>query len=453
MRIIVVGCGNVGLTLTEQLSKEGHNITVIEEKSSVVQSAVNNLDVLGIVGNGASYSIMKDAGIDKADLMIAVTDSDELNLLCCLIAKKAGNCHTIARVRNPIYKKEINFIKEELGLSMVINPEEAAATEAGRLLKLPSATKIETFARGRAELVRLVIDENSRLKDLALKDIPSDLKKHVVIAVVTRGNDVFIPDGSFILRAGDEITIIGSSKNTVSFFKKLGLPSAKVHSTIIIGGGETGYYLAMQLIALGIKVTIFDKDPVRCKELTELLPQALIINGDGTDKDMLLEEGVTSTESFVSLTNLDEENIMLSMYVKSINPKAKLITKVHRVNYGEIIGSLGIGSIIYPKNITADRIVQFVRGMSVSKENNIETLYKLNDDRVEALEFIVKYGSPIIGVPLAKLKLKKGILIACINHYGEIISPTGESVIRDRDSVIVVTTQTGLNDINDVLEG
>ncbi len=408
---------------------------------------------MGIVGNGASYSIMKDAGIDKADLMIAVTDSDELNLLCCLIAKKAGNCHTIARVRNPIYKKEINFIKEELGLSMVINPEEAAATEAGRLLKLPSATKIETFARGRAELVRLVIDENSRLKDLALKDIPSDLKKHVVIAVVTRGNDVFIPDGSFILRAGDEITIIGSSKNTVSFFKKLGLPSAKVHSTIIIGGGETGYYLAMQLIALGIKVTIFDKDPVRCKELTELLPQALIINGDGTDKDMLLEEGVTSTESFVSLTNLDEENIMLSMYVKSINPKAKLITKVHRVNYGEIIGSLGIGSIIYPKNITADRIVQFVRGMSVSKENNIETLYKLNDDRVEALEFIVKYGSPIIGVPLAKLKLKKGILIACINHYGEIISPTGESVIRDRDSVIVVTTQTGLNDINDVLEG
>lgn len=453
MRIIVVGCGNVGLTLTEQLSKEGHNITVIEEKSSVVQTAVNNLDVLGIVGNGASYSIMKDAGIDKADLMIAVTDSDELNLLCCLIAKKAGNCHTIARVRNPIYKKEINFIKEELGLSMVINPEEAAATEAGRLLKLPSATKIETFARGRAELVRLVIDENSRLKDLALKDIPSDLKKHVVIAVVTRDNDVFIPDGSFILRAGDEITIIGSSKNTVNFFKKLGLPSAKVHSTIIIGGGETGYYLAMQLIALGIKVTIFDKDPVRCKELTELLPQALVINGDGTDKDMLLEEGVMSTESFVSLTNLDEENIMLSMYVKSINPKAKLITKVHRVNYGEIIGSLGIGSIIYPKNITADRIVQFVRGMSVSKENNIETLYKLNDDRVEALEFIVKYGSPIIGVPLAKLKLKKGILIACINHYGEIISPTGDSVIRDRDSVIVVTTQTGLNDINDVLEG
>ena len=452
MQIIVVGCGNVGLTLTQQLSKEGHNITVIEEKSSVVQSVVNNLDVMGIVGNGASYSIMKDAGIESADLMIAVTDSDELNLLCCLIAKKAGNCHTIARVRNPIYKKEINFIKEELGLSMVINPEEAAASEAERLLKLPSATKIETFARGRAELVKMVISEESRLSNIALKDIPSDLKKQVIVAVVTRGTDVYIPDGSFILRPGDEITIFGSSKNIISFFKKLGLPSAKVHSTIIIGGGETGYYLAMQLISLGIKVTIFDKDPVRCKELTELLPQALIINGDGTDKDMLLEEGVTRTDSFVSLTNLDEENIMLSMYVKSINPKAKLITKVHRVNYGDIIGSLNIGSIIYPKNITADRIVQFVRGMSASKDSNIETLYKLNDDRVEALEFIVRNGSPVIGIPLAQLKLKKGILIACINHYGEIISPSGDSVIRDRDSVIVVTTLMGLKDIGDILE-
>ena len=452
MQIIIVGCGNVGQTLTQQLSKEGHNITVIEEKSSVVQSVVNNLDVMGIVGNGASYSIMKDAGIESADLMIAVTDSDELNLLCCLIAKKAGNCHTIARVRNPVYNNEINFIKEELGLSMVINPEEAAASEAGRLLKLPSATKIETFARGRAELVRLVIDENSRLCDIALKDIPSDLKKQVIIAVVTRGNDVHIPDGNFILRAGDEITIFGSSKNTISFFKKLGLPSAKVHSTIIIGGGETAFYLAMQLIALGIKVTIFEKDSVRCKELTDLLPQALIINGDGTDKDMLLEEGVTRTESFVSLTNLDEENIMLSMYVKSINPKAKIITKVHRVNYGDIIGSLNIGSIIYPKNITADRIVQFVRGMSASKDSNIETLYKLNDDKVEALEFIVRNGSPVIGKPLSQMKIKKGVLIACINHYGEIISPSGDSVIRDRDSVIVVTTLAGLKDISDILE-
>lgn len=452
MHIIVVGCGNVGQTITQQLSKEGHNITVIEEKSSVVQNVVNSYDVMGIVGNGASYSIMRDAGIETADLMIAVTDSDELNLLCCLIAKKAGNCHTIARVRNPVYKKEINFIKEELGLSMVINPEEAAANEAERLLKFPSATKIETFARGRAELVKFVIDENSKLCNRALKDFPSDLKKHVTVSVVSRNGEVHIPDGNFILRAGDEITIFGSSRNTFSFFKKLGLPTAKVPSSIIVGGGETGYYLAKQLVDFGIKVTIFERNAARCKELSDLLPEALIINGDGTDKDMLMEEGLTSVGSFVALTNLDEENIMLSMYVKSINPKAKLITKVHRVNYGDIIGSLGIGSIIYPKNITADRIVQFVRGMNASKDSNIETLYKLNDERVEALEFIVRSGSPVIGVPLSQLNLKKGILIACINHYGEIISPSGDSVIRDRDSVIVVTTLTGLKDISDILE-
>ena len=452
MQIIVVGCGNVGQTLTQQLSKEGHDITVIEENSDGLQYVVNSYDVMGIVGNGASYSIMKDAGIESADLMIAVTESDELNLLCCLIAKKAGNCHTIARVRNPIYKKEINFIKEELGLSMVINPEEAAAGEADRLLKFPSATKVETFSRGRAELVKFIVTKNLRICDKALKDIPDDLKKQVIISVVSRDNEVFIPDGNFILRAGDEITIFGSGRNTLAFFRKLGLPTAKVPSTIIVGGGETGFYLAKELMSIGIKVTLFEKNPVRCKELSELLPQALIINGDGTDKDMLLEEGITSVGSFVALTNLDEENIMLSMYVKSINPKAKIITKVHRVNYGDIIGSLDIGSVIYPKNITADRIVQFVRGMSASQDSNIETLYKLNDERVEALEFIVRNGSPVIGVPLAQLNLKKGILIACINHYGEIISPTGASVIKDRDSVIVVTTQTGLKDINDILE-
>ncbi|WP_026653919.1 Trk system potassium transporter TrkA [Butyrivibrio proteoclasticus] len=452
MNIIIVGCGNVGQTITQQLSKEGHNITVIDEKSTVVQAVVNNYDVMGIVGNGASYSIMKDAGIESSDLMVAVTDSDELNLLCCLIAKKAGNCHTIARVRNPIYKKEINFIKEELGLSMVINPEEAAAGEAERLLKFPYATKIETFARGRAELVKFVIDEKSRLCDKALRDIPQDLKKQVVIAVVSRGSETYIPDGNFVLRAGDEITILGSGKNTLSFIKKLGMPTAKVHSTIIIGGGETAYYLAKQLIAFGIKVTIFERDAQRCKELSDLLPQALIINGDGTDKDMLLEEGVTSVESFVSLTNLDEENIMLSMYVKSINPKAKLITKVHRVNYGEIIGSLNIGSIIYPKNITADRIVQFVRGRSASLDSNIEALYKLDDERVEALEFIVGANCKAIGIPLSELKIKKGIIIACINHYGEIITPSGDTVIRERDSVIVVTTLAGLKDIKDILE-
>lgn len=452
MQILIVGCGNVGLTLIDQLSKEGHNITVIEEKSDVIQNVVNNYDVMGIVGNGASYSIMKDAGIESADLMIAVTNSDELNILSCLFAKKAGNCSTIARVRNPIYKKEVDFIRDELGLSLIINPEEAAAMEASRLLKFPSATKIEQFVKGRTELVKITVNEDSRLCNKTLKEIQAEIKSNVLISVVARGEEVFIPDGSFVLRANDEISVIGTSKDTLQFFKKLKMPTARVNSTLIVGGGATAYYLAKSLIEAGIQVKIFEKDNARCKQLTELIPEALIINADGTDKEMLFEEGLTRMESFVSLTNLDEENIMLSMFVKSVAPKAKLITKVHRVNYDEIIGSMGIGSVIYPKYITAERIVSYVRGMSNSRGSNIESLYKMNDDRVEVLEFNVRKDSPVIGIPLQNLDIKKGVIIARINRGFESIAPGGQSMIRGGDTVIVVTTNTGFHDIEDILQ-
>ncbi|MCR5101399.1 MAG: Trk system potassium transporter TrkA [Butyrivibrio sp.] len=452
MKILIVGCGNVGLTLIDQLDKEGHDITVIEEKSSVIQNIVNSYDVMGIVGNGASYSVLKDAGVVTADLMIAVTDSDELNLLCCLFAKKAGNCKTIARVRNPVYKNEIDFIRDELGLSLIINPEEAAAAEASRLLKFPSATKIEQFVKGRTELVKLIVEEDSVLCNKSLRKIQSEIKSNVLISVVARGDEVYIPDGNFVLRAKDEISIVGSGRDTLSFFKKLKMPTASVHSTLIVGGGSTGFYLAKMLVDAGIQVKIFERDNARCKELSELIPEALIINADGTDKAMLMEEGLPRMESFVSLTNLDEENIMLSMFVKSIAPKAKLITKVHRVNYDEIIGSMGIGSVIYPKYITAERIVSYVRGMSNSRGSNIESLYKMNDDRVEVLEFHVAKDSPVVGIPLMEMNIKKGVLIARINRGKESMYPSGQSQIKSGDTVIVVTMAAGFHDISDILE-
>ncbi len=453
MQIIIVGCGNVGAALTEQLSGEGHDVTVIEQKKDVIQSVVNNFDVMGIVGNGASYMVMRDAGIEYADLMIAVTGNDELNLLCCLIARKAGHCNTIARVKNPIYKKEISFIKEELGLSLVVNPEELAANEAAKLLKFPAATSIETFAGGRAEIVHMTVAESSRICNKSLREIQGEIKSKVLIAVVQRADEVSIPNGDFVLRANDELTIVGASRSIAEFFRKIGLPTTRVHSAMIIGGGSTGYYLADQLISFGIDVKLFERDLDRCKRLSDLLPQALIINADGTDKDALMEEGLVGTEAFVAMTSLDEENIMLSMYVKSQNPKAKLITKVHRVNYGEIIGSLQIGSIIYPKNITAQRIVQYVRGMSNSMGNNsIEALYKMNDGRVEALEFFVPENSPVIGTPLSDMHLKKGVLVSLINRKGEIISPKGSSEIQAEDTVIIITSQVGLLDIADILE-
>lgn len=451
MKIVIVGCGNVGETLAEQLSREGHNITVIDKKETVVTGVSNTYDIMGIVGNGAVYSVQAEAGVNEADLVIAVTGDDELNLLCCLIARKTGGCHTIARVSDPVYYREIAYIKEELGLSLVINPEYAVAQEIARLLKFPSALKIDTFAKGRIELVKYRIGDQSVLCDMQLKDVSSRFKSDVLICVAERGEEVYIPGGNFALKAGDEITIVASSAKIAAFFKKIGAPTTRARDAMLIGGGETSFYLAEMLADMGIRVKIVDKSRERCEELSELLPEAMIICGDGTERDLLLEEGITTAESFVSITNFDEENIMLSLFAKSIN-KGKIITRVHRIAYDEIIDNLDLGSIVYPKNITAENIVKYVRAMHNSMGSNIETLYKLNDNRVEALEFLIKEDCPLVGIPLQELRLKKNILVCSINHKGSIITPGGQSVINVGDTVVVVTTLTGFHDIRDILE-
>lgn len=451
MQIIIVGCGNVGYTLVEQLSKEDHDVTVIEENSDVLRSVTNDFDVMGVVGNGASYLIQTEAGIEQADLLIAVTDSDERNLLCCVIAKKAGNCQTIARVRNPVYSREIDFIKEEMGLSMVINPELAAAREIARILKFPGAMEVDTFAKGAIELIRLQLPEGSILCDLALHEAAAKLRCNVLIGVVEREEGVYIPDGNFILRARDEISILATPKNAIAFFKKLGLPTTRAKDTILVGGGETTYYLANELLAMGISVKIIEINRKRCMEISELLPDAMVIHGDGTDRCLLLEEGLANTESFVTLTNADEENIILTLFAKSIS-KAKVITKIHRIAFDEIIEGLDIGSVVYPKYITAERIIKYVRAMDNSMGSNIETLYRLNDNRVEAMEFRIKENSAVIGKPLSQLTLKPNILIGSINHKGNNIIPKGQDEIRAGDSVVVITTVPGLHDIQDILK-
>lgn len=448
MQIIIVGCGNVGGTLVRLLLAEGHAITVIDSEESVIESIEGSLDCMGIVGNGASFQVQHEAGIEHADLLIAVTPSDERNLLCCLIAKKAGNCHTIARVRDPVYKREIGYIKEELGLSLVINPEEAAASEAARLLKFPSASAIETFAKGRAEMVRIRLEEDSRLIDKTLMELPTDLLEGVLVGVVQRGDEVFIPNGSFVLRRGDEISFIGAQKNMIRLFKKLGLPTTRVRSAMLVGGGDTGYYLASNLISMGIRVKIFERDKARCEELSDMLPEALIINGDGTEKELLLEEGLAGTEAFVTLTNLDEENIMLSMYAKSVS-SAKRITRVHRVSYDDIIGSMDLGSILYPRNITANRIMRYVRGMAGAGAG-LESLYRISEGKVEVVEFRVEDDSVACGKRLMDMKLKQSVLIACIIRKTEIIIPRGHDELRPGDSVILVTTGS-IRGIRDML--
>ncbi len=450
MQIIIVGCGNVGATLTEQLSKEGHNITVIDVDGNAVEKVANQHDVMGIVGNGASLAVQNEAGIEDADLMIAVTTSDELNLLCCLIAKKAGDCKTIARVRNPVYNKEIAFIKGELGLSMVINPEYAAACEISRLLKFPSAIKVDIFAKGRIELLKCKLGEGSVLHGRPLTYISGGLGCEVLICAVERGEEVFIPDGSFELREKDIITVVASSRNANEFFRKIGMTMNRIKSCIIVGGGETTYYLAKQLLPMGVGIKIIEQNKERCNELSELLPQAMIIHGDGTDRNLLDEEGLPRIHAFVSWTSLDEENIMLSLYAKSVS-KAKTITKVHRISYDEIIDSLDLGSVLYPKNITAEYILQYVRAMQNSIGSNVETLYRLIENKVEALEFRVNEQSELVGVPLKELRLKDNLLIACINRKGIIITPGGQDSIMLGDTVVVVTTNQGFHDLKDIL--
>lgn len=450
MKIIIVGCGNVGSAIAEQLSYEGHNITVVDVNEKLVNGVSDAYDVLGVVGNGASLNIQREAGVDNADLLIAVTGADELNLLCCLIARKAGGCHTIARVSNPVYSREIGFIKEELGLSMIINPQMAAAQEIGRLLKFPSALKVDSFAKSRVELVIYKVPEDSALCGVKLRDLTAKVKCNVLIPIVERGEKVMIPDGEFELAAGDEITIVSPAENTIDFFKKMGDPTSVTRDIMMIGGGTTTIYLARQLLNMGVKVKIVEQDPARCEELTEMLPKALVICGDATDKELLIEEGLKTVGAFASMTNFDEENIMLTLFAKSLS-KAKLFTKVHRISYDEIIESLGVGSVIYPKYITAEEIIKYVRAMKNSIGSNIETLYRLNDNRVEALEFQIREDSPVVGIPLKELNLKKNMIIGCITHKGKVEMPTGNSVIKVNDMVILITTTTGLHDIRDAL--
>ncbi len=451
MQIIIVGCGKVGYTLVEQLNSEDHNIVVIDTKEEKVRNITAELDAMGIVGNGASYQTLQEAGIQDTDLLIAVTDSDEQNLLCCVIAKKAGNCKTIARVRNPVYYNEIDFLREELGLAMIINPELTSASEIARIFQFPSAIKIDTFAKGRIEMLHFRVTGDCKLKDYPLINIRNSLRCDVLVCTVTRGEQVIIPKGDFIFREGDVVAIVASPGNANIFFKKIGINIGKVHAVMIVGGGTIAYYLAKRLLASGIDVKIIENNFERCEQLSELLPDATIINGNGIDKSLLMQEGLKQIQGFAALTGLDEENILLSLYAKK-SSHAKVVTKVNRITFNSVLDDLKLDRITYPRLLTADSIIKYARSMNASLHSNVENLYKLHDGKAEALEFYIKEENELItNIPLVNMRIKKNILVCCIFRHGNVIIPGSQDVLMAGDSVVVVLTNERLHDIKDIL--
>lgn len=451
MQIIIVGCGKVGRTLADQLQEENTDLTLIDLMPEKLNAITEDIDAMGIVGNGASINTLMEAGIDTADILIAVTASDELNLLCCLIAQKTGHCHTIARVRNPIYSKEIGFLKERLGVTMIINPEFAAAQEISRLLRFPSAIKIDTFARGRVELLKFKVLPEFGLDGMSVSRISDTFRCDILICAIESPDNVIIPGGNSIIRDGDMVSILAAPKNAAMFFRKIGLKTNQVKNAIIAGGGTISYYLAQALLDMNIDIKIIEKDKIRCEVLSDLLPDAIIINGDATDRSLLMEEGLAKAEAFVTLTNLDEENIFLSLFAKNVS-QAKLVAKVNRLSFDDVIDSLDIGSVIYPKYITADYILQYVRAMQNSIGSNVETLYHILDNRAEALEFSIHENAPVVGKTLSELNLKRNLLVGCIHRKGVVSIPRGNDQIKVGDTVIIVTTDKGLRDIGDILE-
>ena len=455
MNIIIVGCGKVGQTLAEQLNVQGNNITVIDKNPALVSELTARLDIMGITGNGATHAIQEEAGIDHADLLIAVTGADELNLLCCMIAKKAGNCQTIARVKNPAYSLEAPYLKDELGLAMVINPEHAAAAEIARILRFPSAIKIDTFAKGRVELIQFKLPEGSRLVGMAVKDVVARLGCDVLICTVERGNDAFIANGNFVFAERDIISVVASPRNAAHFFKTIGYKTRSVKDVMIIGGGETAQYLCHILHRSGIDIKIIEKNADLCDELCIKLPEVSIIHGDASDQKLLVEEGIERAGAFVVLTGIDEENIFLSLFAKSAGD-AKVVTKINRIAFDDVIKHLDLDSTIYPKNITADIIARYVRAMNNSAGSNMETLYNIIQGKVEAAEFTVAAGSPVLDTPLMEMRMKKDMLIAAIIRRGDrgertVIIPRGSDCIHEGDGVVVVSRARALGDISDIL--
>lgn len=451
MKIIVIGCGTIGKTIIDHLSKEDHDITIIDSDKERVEELIERFDVFGVVGNGASLDIQKEAGVRNADLVITVTSSDEVNILACLVAKKIGAKNTIARVRNPEYRTQTILMKDELGLSMIVNPEQETADEILGIINLPSVHKVELFAKGKVSLVEIIVEDNSPLIGESLISLGKKIKTNFLICAVQRKNEVIIPSGNFVIQKGDIINFTADSQDLNAFLTEVNIIKSPLKNVMIIGGGKIAYYLAKELCGRKYRVKVIEQSRSRAEELAETLPKATIIHGDGTNHELLLEEGIEIMDAFVALTSVDEENIIVSMYANSINVK-KTIAKVKREGLYGIVSDLGITNNVSPKNIVANRIISYIRAIANKRGSNVITLYRLVNNQVEALEFLAKKKEKIYDKPLKDLKIKSNCLIACIIRDNKVIIPNGSECIKLNDSVIVVTTHKNFDDLTDAFE-
>ena len=451
MKIIIGGCGKIGRSILESFVREGHDVVAVDPDPAVIEEISNIYDVMCVCGNCADTEALEEAGCKDADLFVAVTGSDELNMLSCFVAKKMGVSHTSARIRKPEYNDDsLTFLRQHLALQVAINPEMLTARELYNILKLPSAVKIDYFSRRGIELIEIKLKEESQLDGMKLIELRKKYGVRLLVCVVRRGENVYIPDGNFELKSGDRIGITGSHSEIQKFLKSLGLLQKQAKSVIILGGSKTAFYLAKMLISSGVTVKIIEKNPDRCEELCDLLPKATIIQGDGAQQELLLEEGIRSVDAFVALTGMDEENILISIYAAA-NDVPKVVSKVNRRELANMAENLGLDTIVSPKLITSDILVRYARALENSMGSNVETLYSIMDGRAEALEFKIHPDSNIIGIPLKMLNIKDNIIIAGIIRGGKVIVPGGDDEIMENDKVIVIAADQRLNDIYDII--
>lgn len=451
MKVIIVGNGKVGYAIANSLAEEAHDIIIVDASTSALHRAESTMDVLCLEGNGASISVLIEAGVRDADLVIAVTNQDEINLVCCLIAKKLGARHTIARVRNTDYRRDAEMLKKEIGLDMVINPDLAAAQEIARILAFPAAFSVEPFARGRIDMIGFQVVESDSICGIPLSQAHRLRHAEALICAAEHSGEFIIPDGSFVPAAGDRVYMLGAKPELQRMLREMGRTWNKVKDVSVLGGSRSAMYLAWELQKTNTRVRIVEMNPEKCLRLSAELPHAVVIQGDGTDSTLLQQEGILDTDAFVAVTNRDEENLLMAMHAQR-SGVSKVLAKMTRPNYIDLVNSTGIDSIISPKDIISSQILRYVRALGNAEGSKVESLYKMLGGHVEALSFTATASShALLGKPLKDLPLRKGLLVAAIVRDIHTIIPGGMTTIEDGDQVVVVTRATGLDDLTDIL--